>query len=210
MNMDHLTVDTLIAWINLATVEIEKNKAYLTELDAPIGDSDHGANMARGFAAVSSKLQPGADDPAMAMKLIGMTLISTVGGSAGPLYGTMFLQAASKAGGKKTLSLTDWTECLEAGLAGLAMRGKAEPGEKTMVDALIPAVAALKSSNGIHLAQALLASADAAEMGMKSTIPMLARKGRASYLGERSIGHQDPGATSMHIILRALAEVASK
>lgn len=207
--MDALTVETLLAWLRLASDRLEAAKADLTELDAPIGDSDHGANMARGFAAVMAKLdsQPPQDAGAL-LKTTAMTLIGSVGGASGPLYGTFFLQAAGKATGAASLDLAQWTACFEAGLSGLVARGKAEVGDKTMVDALTPALAALKASAGGSLADALAASAAAAEEGVRATIPLQARKGRASYLGERSIGHQDPGATSAHLLLKALADAA--
>jgi dihydroxyacetone kinase-like protein len=209
--MQTLTVDGALAWINRSADEIESRKTYLTELDAPIGDSDHGANMARGFSAAKAKLAGQAPtDIGALFKSVAMTLLSTVGGASGPLYSTFFLQAASKCVGKTELDLASWTACLEAALAGIAQRGKAAPGDKTMLDALQPAVEALKRADGQPLPEALFASADAAEEGMKATIPLLARKGRASYLGERSIGHQDPGATSMHLLLSALAEIVGK
>ena len=205
--MDTLSNQTMAAWIDRSADEFERQKAYLTELDAPIGDSDHGVNMARGFSAVRAKLANGLPpDIGALFKLVAMTLIGTVGGAAGPLYGTFFLQAAAKAAGKSELDLAGWTACFEAGLSGLTARGKAEPNDKTMVDALTPALAALKTNENGGLNAALTASAEAAQQGMKDTIPMLARKGRASYLGERSIGHQDPGATSSHLLLKALVD----
>lgn len=209
--MQKLTVDAVLDWINRSAKEIDLKKAYLTELDAPIGDSDHGINMARGFSAVKAKLagEPQADIGAL-FKTVAMTLLSTVGGASGPLYSTFFLQAASKSTGKAELDLDDWTACLTAALAGVAQRGKAVVGDKTMVDALQPAVEALKHSDGKALGRALAASAEAAEVGMKATIPLVARKGRASYLGERSAGHQDPGATSTHLLLKTLAETVFK
>jgi len=209
--METLTVTAVRAWINRSADEIERCKAYLTDLDAPIGDSDHGINMARGFSAVKSKLAAQElPDIGVLFKAVAMTLLSTVGGASGPLYSTFFLQAASKSAGKTELDLTGWTACLEAALAGIGQRGKAVLGDKTMVDALQPALEALKRADGRPLAEALLASAKAAEEGMKATIPLMARKGRASYLGERSIGHQDPGATSTHLLLNALAETATQ
>jgi dihydroxyacetone kinase-like protein len=204
---DKLDVALLTSWIERVAAVLEREKAYLTELDAPIGDSDHGMNMARGFTAANAKLvatSPG--DVGALFKTVGMALISTVGGAAGPLYGTLFVQAGMKSAGKSSLDLAGWRDCLAAGLAGIVQRGKAEPGDKTMVDALTPALAALE---GGGLSAALAASADAAEQGMKATIPLVARKGRASYLGERSAGHQDPGATSSWMILKALAETAA-
>ncbi len=205
--MQSLTVDAVLTWINLAADEIERRKAYLNDLDAPIGDSDHGANMARGFSAVKAKLagQRQADIGAL-FKVVAMTLLSTVGGASGPLYATFFLHAATKSAGKTELDLAGWTACLEAALTGVAQRGKAVLGDKTMIDALAPAVEALKRADGEPLGEALTESAKAAEEGMTATIPLVARKGRASYLGARSAGHQDPGATSTHLLLKALTE----
>lgn len=201
--------DNVLAWIKTCAAVIAENSAYLTELDAAIGDADHGANMDRGFKAVSNKLEENSDkDIGTIFKTVGMTLVSTVGGAGGPLYGTFFLQAGMKTAGKMELSLQDWTEALEAALTGVVIRGKAELGDKTMVDALTPAVNALKQSiaENQSLAAALDHSAEAARQGMEATIPMVARKGRASYLGERSAGHQDPGATSSYLLLKTAAE----
>jgi dihydroxyacetone kinase-like protein len=141
-----------------------------------------------------------------------MTLVSTVGGAGGPLYGTLFLQMGTAAAGKSELSPSDWAAALEAGIAGVQARGKAEPGDKTMIDALLPGRDALKAAldGGATFADALRQSAAAAEQGMRDTIPLVARKGRASYLGERSAGHQDPGATSSHLLLEAAAETWAK
>jgi dihydroxyacetone kinase-like protein len=201
--------DDTIAWIKSVASVIEENNSYLTQLDAAIGDADHGANMDRGFKAVMVKLPEISDkDIGTIFKTIGMTLISTVGGAGGPLYGTFFLQAGMKTAGKMELSLSDWGEALEAALNGIIMRGKAELGDKTMVDAITPAVQAIKQAmqdkQPIHAALEL--SAQAAQKGMEGTIPLVARKGRASYLGERSAGHQDPGATSSFLILKAAAD----
>lgn len=208
--MDVLSVATLVTWINRAADAYEREKAYLTELDAPIGDSDHGENMARGFLAVKAKLADQSfPDAAAVFKTAAMTLLSTVGGASGPLYSTFFLSAAVKATGKADLTLADWTACLEAALAGIVQRGKAALGDKTMIDALSPAADALKQAAGKPLAEALALSAAAAETGMKATIPLVAHKGRASYLGDRSVGHQDPGATSTYYLLKALADVAA-
>ncbi len=209
--MNTLDVNAVYAWINLAASTFEAKKAYLTDLDAPIGDSDHGENMSRGFTAVKAKLvDPRPENVSALFKTIAMTLLSTVGGASGPLYATFFLQAAAKAGTAPSIDLATWTECLEAALKGVMDRGKAIPGDKTMVDALTPALEALKAASSDTLSSALTKSAKAAEMGMMATIPMNARKGRASYLGERSIGHQDPGATSTFYLLTALAEIAAK
>jgi dihydroxyacetone kinase-like protein len=165
--------------------------------------------MDRGFKAVMNKIPEISDkDIGTICKTVGMTLISTVGGAGGPLYGTFFLQAGMKTAGKMELNLADWTEALEAALSGVIMRGKAELGDKTMVDALTPAVAALKQSisDNQPINKALELSAEAARQGMEGTIPLVARKGRASYLGERSAGHQDPGATSSYLILKTAAD----
>jgi dihydroxyacetone kinase-like protein len=198
--------EDVIDWIKASAEVLAENKAYLTKLDAAIGDADHGANMDRGFKAVLNKLPELNDkDIGTIFKTVGMTLLSTVGGAGGPLYGTFFLQAGMSTAGKMELSLDDWEQALEAAVKGVVMRGKAELGDKTMVDALTPAVESLKESvqDGVDLSQALHESADAAKQGMEATIPMVARKGRASYLGERSAGHQDPGATSSYLLLEA-------
>lgn len=204
-----ITRDDTLNWVKAVASVISENSAYLTELDAAIGDADHGANMDRGFKAVMNKMPEISDkDIGTVFKTVGMTLISTVGGAGGPLYGTFFLQVGMKTAGKMELSLADWADALEAALNGVIMRGKAELGDKTMVDALTPAVAVLKQSTQdsqpIH--KALELSAEAAKKGMEGTIPLVARKGRASYLGERSAGHQDPGATSSFLILKAAAD----
>lgn len=202
--------DDVIAWIQAFAAAITENKGYLTQLDSDIGDGDHGTNMDRGFQAVSAKVPELADkDIGAILKTVGMTLVSTVGGASGPLYGTFFLQAGSATSGKLELSLADWVAALQAGVDGVIMRGKAGLGDKTMIDALTPALQTLKesASKGSGFAVALRASADACEQGMLATIPLVARKGRASYLGERSAGHQDPGATSSHLLLRAAAQV---
>jgi phosphoenolpyruvate---glycerone phosphotransferase subunit DhaL len=201
--------DNILDWIKASAAVIGSNKEYLTQLDSAIGDADHGINMDRGYQAVIQKL-PGVaqQDIGAIFKAVGMTLISTVGGASGPLYGTFFIQLGTATAGKKELSLADWTTALEAALNGILSRGKASLGDKTMVDALTPAVAALKSAqaNQTELALALRQCAEAAEKGMQGTVPLLAKKGRASYLGERSIGHQDPGATSVHLLLKAAAD----
>ena len=196
-------------WIRAVAKVMALNKDHLTQLDSPIGDGDHGVNMDRGFQAVVSKLPAVvAPDIGTIFKAVGMTLVSTVGGAAGPLYGTFFLQLATATAGKTELHLSDWVAALQAGVGGVIMRGKASLGDKTMVDALIPALESLKAAaaNGESFPIALRQSAEAAEQGMLGTIPLVARKGRASYLGERSAGHQDPGATSSHLLLKAAAE----
>ncbi|MDI1444025.1 dihydroxyacetone kinase subunit DhaL [Polyangium sp. 6x1] len=198
-------------WIERAAGLIGDNEKYLTELDAAIGDSDHGANMARGFAAVRGKLAGHPrDDVGAILKTVGMTLLSTIGGASGPLYGTLFLEAAKVSAGKAELDRGAILQSLSAGLAGIQKRGKAEPLDKTMVDALGPAIRAFEGAEGVSLAEALGRAAEAARQGAEATIPIVARKGRASYLGERSAGHQDPGATSMWLLLRSLAEAAAE
>lgn len=199
----------ILNWIKRYAQLIAENRGYLIELDAAIGDADHGANMDRGFQAVLQKIPDLIDkDIGTIFKTVGMTLISTVGGAAGPLYGSFFLQAGLKTASKTEMSLLDWADTLEAAVDGVKQRGKAEAGEKTMLDALIPAVQALNQAvaANLSLAQALAESAEAARLGMQATIPLVARKGRASYLGERSAGHQDPGATSSFFLLQAAAE----
>ena len=209
MAQQAVSVASLQAWVRRFAELIAEQRAYLTELDSAIGDADHGINMDRGMRAVCDRLD--ASDPAGAdelFKLIGMTLVSNVGGASGPLYGTLFLQMGSSAAGKPELSDEDWAAALAAGVAGVQRRGKAELGDKTMIDALVPAVQALRSSlaDGSAAGEALHRSAEAAREGMIATIPLVARKGRASYLGERSANHQDPGATSSWLLLRTAAE----
>lgn len=190
---------------------IHENKEYLTELDSAIGDADHGTNMDRGFQAIAKKLSAPVDnDIGGILKMCGMTLITTVGGASGPLYGTAFLQAGTALAGKQELEPGDLLVAGEAALKGVSMRGKAILGDKTMVDALTPAIAALEEAlaTGAKATEALEKAAIAAETGMTGTIPIQARKGRASYLGERSIGHQDPGATSSFLLIRTMAETA--
>ena len=201
--------DDVERWIRAFANTIAENKDHLTDLDSAIGDADHGINMHRGMTAVVQKLDAGAgDELSEVFKGVGMTLVSTVGGAGGPLYGTLFLQFGTSVTGRAALELADWAEMVGAGVEGVAMRGKAEPGDKTMLDALIPARDALAgaASNGTSFREALAAAASAAERGMKATIPLVARKGRASYLGERSAGHQDPGATSSWLLMRTAAE----
>ena len=202
---DMLDVPVLTSWLKRVDEMVAARQAYLSDLDAAIGDGDHGANLARGFHAVSAKLGTPAD-PAALFKTVGMTLIGTVGGASGPLYGSLFVEMGKAAAGQAALDVTAWAAVLEAGVNGVAARGKALPGEKTMLDALTPAVAAL--AGAADLASGLAASAEAALKGVEATVPMVARKGRASYLGERSVGHADPGATSSAMLLAALADAA--
>ncbi len=204
--------DDVLEWLRAYARVIAENNQYLTQLDAAIGDADHGANMNRGFQSVISKLPGVADkDIGTILKTVGMTLLSTVGGAGGPLYGTLFMQAGTVAAGKQNLSLEDWINALDAAIQGVKNRGKAEPGDKTMIDALLPALQAARAAaaNGQSMDQVLSQSAQAAEQGMRATIPMVARKGRASYLGERSAGHQDPGATSSFLLLDTAAKTWS-
>ena len=204
-----ISSDDFLEWITKSADVLKENREYLIELDSAIGDADHGANMDRGFKAVMTKMPDVSDkDIGTIAKTVGMTLLSTVGGAGGPLYGTFYLQIGMKSAGKMELSLEDWATALEAAVDGIVMRGKAELGDKTMVDALTPAVNSLKDSlNGsVPVGDALQASADAAKQGMVDTIPMVAKKGRASYLGERSAGHQDPGATSSYLLLQVAAD----
>jgi phosphoenolpyruvate---glycerone phosphotransferase subunit DhaL len=204
--------DGVVRWIERAAELFNENKTYLTELDAAVGDSDHGVNMARGFNAVREKLAGQARGEVGAIfKTIGMTLLSTVGGASGPLYGTFFLDAAKAAGAAPRLDVSSVARCIRAGLEGVQRRGKAERGDKTMVDALLPAVEALDECEraGAPFAESTRRAALAAQMGAEGTAPLVARKGRASYLGERSAGHRDPGATSTWLLLRSLAETAA-
>jgi dihydroxyacetone kinase-like protein len=200
------------AWIRTTAVVVTEHRTELIELDRQIGDGDHGENMFRGFAAVIAKMDALAEPPAQVgdvLKLVATTLMSTVGGAAGPLYGTAYLRAA-KVTATDELDARAVVAMIEAALEGIVARGKATTGEKTMVDAWSPAAAAAQeaAAAGGSPAAVLDAAAKAAEDGAVATVPMLATKGRASYLGERSIGHQDPGATSTALILRAAAETA--
>ncbi len=204
--MTTISRDAVLNWIKAFAETIAANKAYLTDLDSAIGDADHGANMDRGMQAALNKIGAVADkDIGTILKTVGMTLVSTVGGAGGPLYGTLFMQMGAACAGKMELTLADWTAALEAGLNGVVARGKASPGDKTMVDALTPALAALKAAANHPLPEALRLSAQACAEGRDATIPLVARKGRASYLGERSAGHQDPGATSSTLLLETAA-----
>ncbi|RCW62081.1 MULTISPECIES: dihydroxyacetone kinase subunit DhaL [Halanaerobium] len=198
-------------FLKTADVIIE-NKNYLTELDAAIGDGDHGVNLARGFKKLKDKLENGSfESRSEVFKLTAMTLISNVGGASGPLYGTAFLNI-SKVIADSRLDLEDLVEISEEAIAGIQKRGRAEAGEKTMLDTLIPASESLKESrdNNLDLDTALKNCLQAAAAGMENTIEMQATKGRASYLGERSIGHQDPGATSSYLIIETFIKNSLK
>ena len=202
-----ITKRQIVQWLQDFATQIEQNKDYLTELDAAIGDADHGINMERGFKKVMSQLPSVADkDIGSILKSVSMTLISSVGGASGPLYGTFFLKASTVAVDKQQLTDEEIVSLLQAGLDGVLQRGKAQLGDKTMVDVLSPSVDALAQAvgEGKNTLAAMQQAVVAAEQAMKDTIPMLARKGRASYLGERSVGHQDPGATSAYLMLKCL------
>lgn len=205
--------EDVIAALTAASETIVAHRDELVELDRVIGDGDHGENMQRGFqtfVVAVTRATPGS--PGAAVKLLATTLISTVGGAAGPLYGTACLRAATSLGDAAELTPETTVAALRAALGGVVARGKANVGDKTMVDALTPAVDAAERAlgGGADVAGVLAAAADAAEQGADSTVPMVARKGRASYLGERSAGHLDPGARSTSLLLRAFANSAAR
>ena len=203
-------VAVLDRWLRTFAALVGEHRDELTRLDSAIGDADHGANLDRGLTAVVAALDEGPpfDGPATLLKQAGMTLVSKVGGASGPLYGTFFLRMATSAGTRRTLDGPALATSLRAGLEGVVARGKAARGDKTMVDALEPALEALEAMLAARrpLDVAMRAARTAAEAGRDATTPMLARKGRASYLGERSVGHQDPGATSVTLLIAAAAE----
>jgi dihydroxyacetone kinase-like protein len=202
-----VSLDQLVGWLTRFRALVTENQGYLTELDSAIGDADHGSNMARGMNAVLDKLgEPQTVDALF--KTVGMTLVSSVGGASGPLYGTFFLRIGTSAGAVTSLDGAALSAGLRAGFEGVIARGKAEPGDKTMVDAMGPALDALDASlgSGSDPAAAAAAAFEAAERGRDATEPLVARKGRASYLGERSAGHLDPGATSTALLFQSLAE----
>jgi dihydroxyacetone kinase-like protein len=201
-------VDEFIGWLRDAASTLHENAAYLTELDSAIGDADHGANMDRGFQAIVAVLDEtsfGSVDELM--KKAGMTLVSKVGGASGPLYGTFFLRFGTTLAGVAPITPEAIGDALKAGVGGILQRGKAELGDKTMYDAWAPALDAYDAAvaGGSDLTGALTAAAEAAAKGRDATVPLVARKGRASYLGERSAGHQDPGATSTTLLLESAA-----
>jgi dihydroxyacetone kinase-like protein len=206
--------ETITSWLGEAEQQIKANSDYLTQLDAAIGDGDHGTNMRRGFDAVGKALagQRDATPPGQLLILAGKTLIATVGGASGPLWGSAFRRAGRALPDLDEFDGDALAAALDAAVDGVVDLGAASPGDKTMVDALQPAAAALRDAlaSGQPLAQAARAAADAAQRGAEATVPMQARKGRASYLGERSIGHQDPGATSAAIILAALSQAIAQ
>ena len=206
---ENVTTAVLEEWVRRFAILVEQNRDRLTELDAAIGDADHGSNMDRGMKAAVAALDetPPASAGALFTK-VGMTLVSTVGGASGPLFGTFFLRMGTSFAHLGTVSPQDFAVALRAGLGGVVARGKAEPGDKTMYDALAPAVEALDGALAEQpsLAAGLDAAREAAQAGRDATTPMLARKGRASYLGERSVGHQDPGATTVSLLLEAASQ----
>lgn len=208
MSATELTLDQLADWLRRFAEIVDENKTYLTELDSAIGDADHGANMARGTAAVLTHLDDATTIDAL-LKKAGMTLVSTVGGTSGPLYGTLLMKMGMATGAVAQLSPEEFSRAFRAGLDGLIARGKTELDDKTMVDALSPALDAYDAAlaSGAGLGEAVTAAATAAAAGRDATIPLIARKGRASYLGERSIGHMDPGATSSAYLFDALTLV---
>ena len=208
-----ITAEHVIRFIEGVAARIKEHRDELTLLDSAIGDADHGTNLDRGFTAVLGKLPTVADkDIGTILKTTGMTLVSTVGGASGPLYGTAFMRAGMALADRYELTEAEVVAALEAALEGIMARGKAQRGEKTMVDAIAPGIDTLKEAqaSGENIHAALRRALDAVEAGMKSTIPMLATKGRASYLGERSIGHQDPGATSSFYIAQVLLETIER
>ena len=204
---------TVITWLTAAEAAVSERADYLTQLDAAIGDGDHGINMTRGFAAVGKALAGQGENlpPGRALVLAGKTLVSTVGGASGPLWGSALRAAGRSLGDAEAFDGEGLADALDAALAAVVDLGAAAPGDKTMVDALGPATTALRErlAAGASIAEATDAAASAAEEGAAATVPMQARKGRASYLGERSIGHQDPGATSAALIVRALHEAVA-
>ncbi|WP_171454785.1 dihydroxyacetone kinase subunit DhaL [Serratia marcescens] len=206
-----LTKQQVVDWLMRCGEVFSRERDFLTQLDTEIGDADHGLNMNRGFNKVVEKLPSVADkDIGFILKNTGMTLLSSVGGASGPLFGTFFIRAAQVANAKQSLDLPELHQMMQEGVEGVVMRGKAEPGDKTMCDVWWPVVESLGQSaqQNLSVAEALQRAADSAERAVESTITMQARKGRASYLGERSIGHQDPGATSVMLMMKTLAAVA--
>jgi dihydroxyacetone kinase-like protein len=201
-------LDTLTAWIREFARVIGENAQLLSDLDAAIGDADHGINMERGMTAVLGSLDEAVPADISALcKQVGMTLVKSVGGASGPLYGTFFLRMATPLGAADTVAAADFAAALRAGVEGVVQRGRAESGDKTMYDALAPALEALDAAldSGADLPAALSDAATAAQKGRDATESMVARKGRASYLGQRSVGHQDPGATSSAMLMAAAA-----
>ncbi|WP_294464314.1 dihydroxyacetone kinase subunit DhaL [uncultured Anaerofustis sp.] len=203
-----MTKEKLIKLINDIADKIEENKDYLTDLDSAIADGDHGINMARGFSAVKGKLKTVEDkDCGTILKTVGMTLVSTVGGAAGPLYGTAFMKAGMAVQGKEEISGEDFIKMMEEAINGVKMRGKSEAGEKTMLDSMIPAYDAFKEGLNVGAKSAMEKALKASADGVEYTKTIKATKGRASYIGDRSIGHQDPGATSFTYIMECINDI---
>jgi dihydroxyacetone kinase-like protein len=203
----------IVRWLEASAQVMAANQAHLTQLDSEIGDADHGINMNRGFGSVLNQLPALTDkDIGTIMKQTGMALISSVGGASGPLYGTFFMRMGAVVDAKEELSSQDLHDMFQSGTAGIVQRGRARIGDKTMVDAWNPAVEALKRAidDGQDTTSALRLAVAAAQKGMQDTIPLQAKKGRASYLGARSIGHQDPGATSSYLLLKALLDTVEQ
>ncbi|TXN27803.1 dihydroxyacetone kinase subunit DhaL [Lacisediminihabitans profunda] len=203
-----VSLPQLLDWLSRFSALVTENRTYLTELDSAIGDADHGVNMVRGMTAVMEKVGAAPPEAVDALfKMVGMTMVSTVGGASGPLYGTFFLRFGTTAGAVTELDGATLAAALRAGFEGVIARGKAELNDKTMVDAMSPAVDALDAAvaGGASVSDAAAAAFSAAEAGREATIPLVARKGRASYLGERSAGHLDPGATSTAMLFESLA-----
>lgn len=201
-----ITKEQVVAWIESSATVMHENKAFLTELDAAIGDADHGINMDRGFSKVAEKLATETgDDIGALLKTVGMTLMSSVGGASGPLYGTFFMKAGMALMGKTTVGSEELCTLVEEGLGGLLLRGRANVGDKTMVDVWTPVLEAMKASAaaGKDPVELLAEAVTVSEEAVEATKPLQAKKGRASYLGERSIGHQDPGATSSAMLINA-------
>lgn len=199
----------VVRWLELSAEIFKEQQDFLTDLDREIGDADHGLNMNRGFQKVQEKLPGVADkDIGTIMKTTGMTLLSSIGGASGPLYGTFFIRSATSAMAKEELNLAELTQMLQNGVDGIVQRGKAEVGDKTMVDTWNGILVSLNQDQEASLSDALDRAVVEAEKAMKGTIPLQAKKGRASYLGERSIGHQDPGATSTYLLFSALRSAA--
>jgi dihydroxyacetone kinase-like protein len=200
-----ITRDGVVDWMRRFAGEMGEHRQELVRLDTAIGDGDHGTNMDRGMRKALEKLDAAEQaDPGAVLKTVAMALVSSVGGAAGPLYGTLFLQMGTSLAGQEEVDLAGWTEAWRKGLEGVQARGKAEREDKTMVDALIPAIEALEQASDLD--EGLRAAVDGAEEGMRATTPLVARKGRASYLGERSKDHQDPGATSTYYLFKSAAE----
>lgn len=208
-----LSKQQVLDWLLRCAEVFTRERDVLTQLDTEIGDGDHGLNMSRGFNKVVAMLPAVADqDIGSILKNAGMTLLSSVGGASGPLFGTFFIRAAQVANAKQSLDLAELQQIIQEGVAGVVMRGKAEPGDKTLCDVWWPVMDSLGQSvqQQLGMVQALQQAAVRAEQAAQATIPMQARKGRASYLGERSIGHQDPGATSVMLMMKTLAAVVEE